>query len=179
MAKSSFYSGSGSTAVPITLPYVVTFNGRNGTVAPTTGDYSAAQITGLAPSATIDSTKGSIEYVIDGGGFAITPGYKGFLEVPCACLLTSATLMGDVSGSAIVDVWRCSFSQFDGGSTHPVSADTITGATPPTLSSAIKAQDSALSGWSKNLAAGDIIAFHVNSASTVQRLTLSLKATRT
>ena len=38
---------------------VVTFNGRFGAVSPQTGDYSAAQISGLAASATTDTTNAS------------------------------------------------------------------------------------------------------------------------
>ena len=38
---------------------VTSFNTRVGAVVPTTGDYSASQITGLAPSATIDTTNAS------------------------------------------------------------------------------------------------------------------------
>jgi hypothetical protein len=121
---------------------------------------------------------GAIEYVIDGLGQVVTTGVKGYLEVPFNCTINRATLLADRSGSAVVDVWRCTYAQFDGGATHPVAADKITASAPPTISSATKAQDTTLSGWTTSLNAGDILAFNVNSASAIQRLTLSLKLTK-
>ena len=70
----------------------------------------------------------------------------------------------------VVDVWKCTYSQFDAGGTHPVSGDKITASAPPTISSATKSQDSTLTGWTTAFAAGDILAFNVNSATTKTRL---------
>lgn len=120
---------------------------------------------------------GSIEFVIDGGGSAISTGTKGYVEVPFACTITAARLLADVSGSIVVDVWKCTYSAFD-PTTHPASGDKITASAPPTISSAKKSQDSTLTGWTTSLAAGDILGFNVNSASTITRVTLSLSVTR-
>ncbi len=119
-----------------------------------------------------------IAFVIDGGGSAITTGTKGYLEVPFPCTVSVATLLADQVGSVVVDVWKCTYSQFDAGATHPVSADTITGVTPPTIGGATKSQDASLSGWTTSIATGDILAFNVNSAAAIQRVTLSLKVIR-
>lgn len=122
---------------------------------------------------------GEIMVVIDGGGVAITTGLKGYLgPVPFDGTITQATLLADQSGSIVVDVWKCTYSQFDAGSTHPVSGDKITASAPPTISTATKSQDSTLTGWTTSFAAGDVFAFNVNSASTIQRATLSLKFTK-
>jgi hypothetical protein len=115
----------------------------------------------------------SIEFVIDGGGAAITTGIKGDVEIPFACTITSASLLADQSGSIVIDLWRDSYANFP-----PTVADTITASAKPTLSSAVKYQDSTLTGWTKNFAAGDILRLNVDSATTVQRVTLSLKVTR-
>lgn len=120
----------------------------------------------------------AIEFVIDGGGSVITTGMKGYVEVPYACTITQATLLADQSGSIVVNVYKCSYANFDAGSTHPVSGDKITASAPPTISSATKAQDSTLTGWTTSVSAGDILAFKVDSVTTCTRVTISLKITR-
>lgn len=120
----------------------------------------------------------SIAFVIDGGGTAITTGLKGFVEVPFQCSLERYTLLPDQSGSISIDIWKCTYAQFDAGSTHPVVSDSITGVNPAVINSGSKAQDTALSGWTVSIAAGDILAFYVNSVTSIQRVTLSLRATK-
>lgn len=120
----------------------------------------------------------AIEFVIDGGGAVITTGMKGYLEVPFACQITAVTLLADISGSIVVDVFRSTYSAFD-PPTHPASGDKLTASAPPTISSAKKSQDSTLTGWTKTLAAGDVLGFNVNSVTSVTRVAVSLKVTRT
>ena len=120
----------------------------------------------------------ALEFVIDGGGSALTTGIKGFLEVPYACTITQASLLADQSGSVVVDVFRSTYSAF-APPTHPGSGDKLTASAPPTISSATKSQDATLTGWTTSLAAGDVLAFNVNSATTVTRVTCSLEVTRT
>ena len=120
----------------------------------------------------------ALEFVIDGGGSALTTGIKGYLEVPYACTITQASLLADQPGSVVVDVFRSTYSAF-APPTHPVSGDKLTASAPPTISSATKSQDATLTGWTTSLAAGDVLAFNVNSATTVTRVTCSLKVTRT
>lgn len=113
----------------------------------------------------------SLVFVIDGGGDEIEAGIKGDLYVPFAATITGATLIGDDTGSAVVEVWR---SQ----TPPPTSAGLISG-TALTLSSAQSAQIGT-SGWSSlALAAGDFLRINVVSASTVTRLTVMLHVTRT
>lgn len=131
-------------------------------------------ITGATGAATCD-----IIYVIDGGGVAITTGLKGYVTVDFNCTITQATLLSNQTDSAVVNIYKCTYSQFDASSTHPVVGDKITSATPPTLSSAVKAQDSTLSSWNVTITAGDVLAFNVDSVTLAQRLTLILKVTRT
>jgi hypothetical protein len=113
--------------------------------------------------------------VIDGGGSVITTGMKGYLPVDYACTIAEVTLLADQAGSAVVNIYKCTYAQFDAGSTHPVAADKITSATPPTLTTATKSQDATLTSWTTAIAAGDILAFNVDSAATVTRLTIALK----
>ena len=116
----------------------------------------------------------TITYVIDGGGSAITTGEKGHLEIPFACTITGWTLLAAQSGSIVIDVWKDTYANFP-----PTVADTIAGSEKPTLSSAQKNQDLALGTWTTAVSAGDILAFNVDSASTVERITLSIRATKT
>lgn len=136
---------------------------------PASSDIADADI-----SASADVMLSSIEYVIDGGGSAITTGLKGFLEVPFNCTINRATLLADQSGSIVIDIWKDSYANFP-----PTGADTITASAKPTLSSAQGSQNTTLTGWTTAITAGDILAFNVDSASTVTRVVLSLKVTKT
>lgn len=115
----------------------------------------------------------TITYVIDGGGSAITTGVKGFLEIPFAVTVTGWTIVADQSGSIVVDVWAEDYANFP-----PTVDDTIAGSEKPTLSTAQKNQDLSLSSWT-NIVAGDVLAFNVDSATTVTRVTVSIRGTTT
>ena len=114
-----------------------------------------------------------IAFIIDGGGSAITTGEKGHLEIPFACTILRVTTLADQSGSIVVDIWKDTYANFP-----PTDADSITASAPPTISSAQKAQDSTLTGWTKSITAGDILAFNVDSCTTITRVTISLKVAK-
>lgn len=137
----------------------------------------------LANAATARSniglSAGGIMVEIDGGGSTITTGMKGYLgPMPFAGTITQSTLLADQSGSIVVNIYKCTYSQFDAGSTHPVVGDKITASAPPTISSATKSQDSTLTGWTTSFSAGDIFAFNVDSVTSIQRAALMLKITK-
>ena len=124
--------------------------------------------------ATLSSTA-AIGYTIDGDGDVITTGeLKPGLQIPFAATIESVTLLADQTGSIVVDIWKDSYANYP-----PTVADSICGSAKPTLSSAIKSEDTTLTGWTKTIAAGDILLFNVDSATTVQRVTLILKVTKT
>jgi len=116
----------------------------------------------------------SITFIIDGGGSAITTGEKGHLRIPFACEIERVTLLADQSGSIVIDIWKDTYANFP-----PTDADSITASAPPTISSAQKSEDSTLTGWTKTISAGDILAFNVDSCSTITRVTLALKVKKT
>lgn len=122
---------------------------------------------------TSNQRTGCITYVIDGGGSAITTGIKGDFSVPAACTITSYTALADQTGSIVVDIWKDTYANFP-----PTDADSITSAAPVTISSATKATDSTLTGWTTSISAGDILRFNVDSASTITRLTIELRVTK-
>jgi len=116
----------------------------------------------------------SINFIIDGGGSAITTGVKGYIEIPFACTINQVTLLADQSGSIVVDIWKDTYANYP-----PTDADSITASAVPTISTATKSQDSTLTGWTTSISAGDILGFNVDSITTCERVTVSLKVTRT
>ena len=136
----------------------------------TTGVHGVGAGT-VAKTSDIPSKVIALSFIIDGGGSAITTGQKGHLEIPFACTITGWTLLGDQSGSIVIDVWKDTYANFP-----PTVADTIAGSEKPTLSSAQKNQDLTLTTWTTSVAAGDILAFNVDSVSTVTRVILSIRA---
>lgn len=136
-------------------------------------DYQAQDITNTANTVTSNITTNNIEFVIDGGGAAITAGIKGDLEVSYPCTINQATLLGDQAGTLIVNIWKDTYANFP-----PTSTVKITSTTPPTITSSVRAQDAVLSGWTTGINSGDILRFNVDSCVTIQRATLSLKIIR-
>lgn len=115
----------------------------------------------------------AIVFVIDGGGSTITTGVKGDIQIPFACTITAASLLADQSGSIVVDIWKDTYANFP-----PTVADTITASAKPTISSATKATDSTLTGWTTSVDADDILRFNVSSVTNIQRVTLTLKVSK-
>jgi len=93
--------------------------------------------------------------------------------VPYSGTITGWTLLSDISGSIVIDVWKDTFSTFP-----PSVADSIAGSEKPTLSSAQKSEDNTLSTWTTSVSAGDIIGFNVDSASTLTRVNLAINITK-
>ena len=123
--------------------------------------------------ATLGLDQDAIEFVIEGGGSTITTGVKGDLEIPFACTINRVTLLADQSGSIVIDIWKDAYANYP-----PTVADTITASAKPTISSATKAQDSTLTGWTTGISAGDVLRFNVDSVTSIQRVTLSLRITK-
>lgn len=126
-------------------------------------------VEGLASLTAIET----LNFVIDGGGSVIGTGIKGDVVFPFAATLLRATLLADQSGSIVVDIWKDTYANFP-----PTDADSITG-TAPTISAATKSQDATLAGWTTDITADDILRFNVDSCTSIQRVTLELKYSRT
>lgn len=131
-------------------------------------NYTDAEITAIETD--LEGREYALVFIIDGGGLAITTGEKGHLLIPFDCEINQATLLADQSGSIVVNIWKDTYANFP-----PVVGDKITASAPPTISSAQKSQDATLTGWTKTINAGDILAFNVDSCTDIIRVTLCLK----
>ena len=121
-------------------------------------------------SVLIAPAKAELAFVIDGGGAAITTGVKGYLRVPFGCVVDRVTLTADQVGSIQIDIWRSTYAGFP-----PSDADSITGGHEPGIVDSNKYDDSVLTGWSKSLNDGEILAFNVDSTATIIRVTVNLQ----
>ena len=125
------------------------------------------------PAGDTPAGAGTLVAVFDGGGSALVAGTKCYVRAPVACTITKATLIADQSGALVVDVWKDTYANYP-----PTVDDTITASAKPTLSSAAKAEDSTLTGWTKAIAAGDVLGFNVDSCTTITWAQLLLEVTR-
>lgn len=139
-----------------------------------TGDVKDGTLGDADINSTADVMKASFGITIDGGGSAITTGAKGYVEIPYAMTITANTVVCDQSGSIVIDVWKDTYAN-----ALPTDADSITASAPPTVSTAVKSQDSTLTGWTTAVSAGDVVGFNVDSATTVTRCTLTIKGNKT
>ena len=113
-----------------------------------------------------------IACVFDGNGAALAVGAKAYVRIPQAGTITKVTMLADVSGSAVVDVWKDTYANYP-----PTVADSIAASAKPTISGALKSEDATLTGWTLSIAAGDVIAFNLDSCTTITRLTVEIEFT--
>lgn len=106
-------------------------------------------------------------------GSALTPSSCAivYVSVPTDCSINEViVLTSGGTGSCIIDIWKDTFANYP-----PTVADTITGLTKPTIISDTKARDEELNGWTRDITAGDILAFKVDSTSTFNAIQIQLK----
>ena len=124
----------------------------------------------------------TIGTTVDGSGGTVTVGLKGYMKVPYACTITGWTVIASTATATQAiqfDVWRKAGSL-------PTSAATDSligvGGVKPQLSAATPGQQLRnsvnVTGWSTSLAAGDYLAFRVDSATIVSWAVLQINVTR-
>ena len=104
----------------------------------------------------------------------MTTGFKGYVPVPYNGTVTGWVIIGDVSGTAAVDVWKTSYANFP-----PSVTNTIVGSDGPTLSGGKINENLAVSAWTTGVTAGDIFAFTLNSVTNISRLVTLINISRT
>ena len=131
------------------------------------------------PSAPLTETLGT---TVDGSGGTVTVGLKGYIKVPYACTITGWTVISTTAtpNQAIqFDIWRNA-----GALPTSAAANSLIGAggTKPQLSAIPAGQQLRnsvnLNNWSTSLAAGDYLAFRVDSAAIVSWAILQINVTR-
>lgn len=128
----------------------------NDTTIPTSAavkDYADSAVAGI---------NRQVCFVIDGGGSAVATGAKAWVRAANSFTIGAVQITADQSGSCVVDLWKDTYANFP-----PTDADSITASAPPTLTTAQKAEDTTLTGWTKTVTAGDYIRANVDSCSTV------------
>lgn len=135
-----------------------------------------SRITALESSGGISANQklDQIVFHFNGGGQNIEAGLQCEVSCEYACTIVSHKILGDASGSAVVDLWKDTYANYP-----PTVLDTIVASAKPTLSGANKNQDTTLTGWTLAIAAGDIIKANLDSVSGLKRVTLILKVSKT
>jgi hypothetical protein len=134
--------------------------------------HAISDVTGLAAS--IDAIElGGIGVTIDGSGSAVTTGLKALVVAPFSGVIAGWDLVADQLGSIVIDVWKTNYA-----GAPPTVANSIAGTEKPTLTAAQKNQDLSLSTWTTTVTAGDVFAFNIDSAATVQKVSLTLRVTK-
>jgi len=119
--------------------------------------------------------EGGLDFIIDGGLDVITTGEKGHREVPFDCEIASVEIFADQDGAIKVDIWKTNYANFP-----PANANSICGGNEPEIAaSGDKYQDSTLTNWTKTLSKGDVLAYNVDSVTTLTRVTITLKVNKT
>ena len=161
----------------LSLPVAVGITGSEWTPLVQGNTTKRAQTGLIGRAGTSSSLPAALEWTIDGGGSTVSSRIWGTLTVPFDAQITGASMQADQIGSVIVDIWKCTFAQYDPPTT-PTASNSITGGSPPTISSASKVEAS-IAAWTTTLAEGDILTFYVPSVATnITRVTLTLSLTR-
>lgn len=116
---------------------------------------------------------GELVFIVDGGGSQVNLPVTTDLRVPYDCLITGWDLVADQVGSIQIDIWKNTYSNYP-----PSSGNSITGSSKPSITLALKAQSSTLTGWATSLSEGEYLRFNVDSVSTITKANLSLKTVR-
>lgn len=125
----------------------------------------------------IDALKeGSFVFVVDGGGAAIGPGVKGFIEAPFYGTIKSCRLFADIAGDITINIYKTSYEGYDPSN---LTGDDVTPVGGISIAGGIKDQFTDLSSWSaRNFNKGDIFVFNISACNTITKLTISLTVDR-
>lgn len=160
--------------------YLITGDTPYGSLIANANTWSGAQTFTVPVAIASGGTNGStltaqIRFDVNGGGATLPTGVVTACWVaPHAGTITGYTILGDGSttGSIVFDLWEDSYANFP-----PTVADTITASAKPTVTSALKAQSTTLTGWTLPFAKGAIIRANVDSVTSWPFATLVLDVT--
>lgn len=109
-----------------------------------------------------------IGITVDGGGFPLTTGIKGYKSFPVAGTITGWRLLADQAGDIEFDIYKDPFASYP-----PTTS--IVAAAPPELAGVDSDEDTTLTGWTTAVSAGDVFGFEVTGIpDAITRVTLEL-----
>jgi len=117
---------------------------------------------------------GTVGFVLEGNGSPVAVGLEGDLgpwNTPI--YIESAALLADQAGDIQVDLWAETVDNFP-----PTAGNSITGGNPLTLTSAASWYGTGLLNWTRAIPRGTSLRVKVLSASTVERVTVTLNYRR-
>jgi len=121
----------------------------------------------VALATTADLTR-TVNYVIDSGSFDMLAGNKGSVTIDVSGVIESLSIFSDQQGDLTLDIKKSNYANFP-------TFTSIVGGVYPAFSNAQKVRDDTLTGWTKEIVAGDILTFEVISVNNIRRFLVSLK----
>ena len=108
------------------------------------------------------------------GTNVIGVGTKHYFSVPFACTITGWRVMVSPNATVTLDIWKVA-----SGTTLPTNSNSITASAKPGVTAAPAARSTSLTGWTTSIAAGDILAWEVETNDLAKFIGLSLELTKT
>ena len=143
--------------------YTTSTNNIIFTVAPSAGD----DVFIIALATTADLTR-TINYIVDSGSLSMVSGNKGSVTLDVSGILENVVILSDQQGDLTLDIKKSNYSTFP-------TFSSIVGGVYVELINSRKVRDDVLSGWTKNIVAGDILTFDVVAVNNINRFLISLK----
>jgi hypothetical protein len=172
-SRATILSGSTDTTAPFTFNNIINIDRGEtayiGAIAEDAkGNTSIASYSAIKREPAVEE---SLSVTFAGG---ITAGDFRDIQVPFACEVLGWTVLGNATGSIVIDVWRDTVANFP-----PTVGDSIAGTGKPTITSATNATGNVSLWGSTALVKDDILRFYVDSVSTFTQVTVSLTVRRT
>lgn len=106
----------------------------------------------------------TLPVIFDGGGAVLATGIRGYIFIAHDAYIESATLGLGATGSMTVDVYACSYADYN-PPTVPAAGNSITGGNLITVIDNVKSQDITLTDWTRDIAANTWLAFDITTRS--------------
>lgn len=161
---------------------IVTANGAANLVAATPNGSSGNVVLRslVSPDLPVAIQTSVIGITLDGGGSTPATGLKGLIQIPYSCTITGWTIIGDVSGSASLDVWFIAGTVPPAVPTIPTSSNKISATAPITVSTAQSASGgaTAISTWTTAISQWGTLAFNLASVASLTKITVEIRVVK-
>lgn len=128
----------------------------------------------LRGDGSLQTNVGSFGVTVDGVTAVVQVGTVGYVVMPYAGTITGWSITANVIGSIQFDIWKAANAIPTVANTQiPLAADR------PKLTAVQYVNSTTLTGWTTTFAANDVYGFYVDSVSTIQNATLTIRTTKT